>query len=173
MFLFRILGRTATVLGCVQTNSIKAGLSRAELALCFMLVLFLLVSGRLCVCTAPRYESGHTDRNNTNINHRASSAPLCCCLSARGLRQDYIILRRCFFYFNPLRHEIFFPSKFEISLNIGYYRLPTNGRGAHKIFFHAIHIPSYFEIGILAKLNRFAFLQVIHRSLIHLKLKSS
>ena len=47
--------------------------SRAELARCVMLVLFLSVSGQLC--SAPRFLSGHTDRNNTKIKHRA--AQLC------------------------------------------------------------------------------------------------
>ena len=44
------------------------------MARCFMLVLFLLVSGQLC--SAPRYLSGHSNRNSTSIKHRAIFALL-------------------------------------------------------------------------------------------------
>ena len=64
------------VKGHVQTNRSKAGLSSAELARCFMLVLFLLSVWTALICLAPRFLSGHTNTNNTNIKHRASSALL-------------------------------------------------------------------------------------------------
>ena len=51
-----------------RQTAVKQG--RAELARCYMLVLFLLVSGQLC--SAPRCLSGHTNRNNTNIKHRSA-----------------------------------------------------------------------------------------------------
>ena len=47
---------------------------RAELTRCFVLVLFLLVSGQILFCPAPRCLSGHINRNSTIIKHRASSA---------------------------------------------------------------------------------------------------
>ena len=47
---------------------------RAELTQCFVVVLFLLVSGQILFCPAPCCLSGHTNRNSTIIKHRASSA---------------------------------------------------------------------------------------------------
>ena len=58
----------------------------------FMLVLFLLVSGQLW--SAPRFLSGHTDRNNTKIKHRASSA-LPCFAALVWTRQKPLYLFKC------------------------------------------------------------------------------
>ena len=65
----------AKMIGHIQTNSSKAWQGRAELARYLMLVLFLLDPALLC--PAPRYLSGHTNRNNTNIKHRSGSAQPC------------------------------------------------------------------------------------------------
>ena len=40
-------------------------------------VLMALVFGQLCSALPPRCLYGHTDRNNTNIKHRSSSAQPC------------------------------------------------------------------------------------------------
>ena len=102
------------LLGRVQTNSSKAGLSRAELARCFMLVLFLLVwpdkfrgagqsragavfyvivipisVARQVPWSRAEQSCPDTNRNNTSMKHRASSALLCPSLLlfvGRGLR---------------------------------------------------------------------------------------
>ena len=65
------------VLSHVQTNSSKAGLSKAELARCFYISVIPISVWRAQLCPAPRYLSGHSNRNNTDIKHRASSAQPC------------------------------------------------------------------------------------------------
>ena len=52
-----------------RQTAVKQG--RAELERCFYVSIRVLTS---LLCSAPRYMSGDTNRNNTNIKHCASSA---------------------------------------------------------------------------------------------------
>ena len=71
-----------------QTNSSKAGLIRAELALSFYVSAIPISLWTALLCPAPHFLFGHANRNNTKMKHRASSvllsSALYCYLSGRG-----------------------------------------------------------------------------------------
>ena len=53
---------------------------------------------------------------------------------------DTMHLKLSIIQVNPLLHEFFFSSVYEIYPKIDSYRLPTHRRGVHKIFLLSLHI---------------------------------